>query len=656
MLIDIDIASKIADPNMLQFWRSPGRGSEDTDPLLEAAIPPSTQDDYLKVDDGDSDCGSDDDDQDIKDARAQRLCETGGWLGYLKDFTIFIPFVIPRGDLKVQFCLLVCILTLILDRIMHLLIPYTLGLIADKVASGSTPIRELFVFLALDVFNGESGLMFIQEISKIPIKQFSYKELTNAAFNHVMGQSIDFHSTQDAAEVMKAVEQGEALGNVLESLVIDIAPTVIDVVIACVVFSQKFSPAVAGVLLGASIAYLAAEASSTRLTTDDRRTLSRNQRIETRKMHQAIQGWQTVTYFNQFKREARTLSSAVADHMKAKSRFETRQAMIKALVELFIPLTFFGMAYLILQRIAAGAASPGDFVFFLTYWDSIIYPLKYLTSHVRWLVGDFVDAERLLHLLKTKPSIVDAPNAYPLAVRDAEVQFTDVTFKYDEGRYALRDVSFTASPGQTIALVGETGAGKSSVLKLLLRLHDITEGSISIASQDIRSVTLSSLRDAISVVPQTPLFFNTSIMENVRYARSSATDEDVQAACQAAAIHNTIMRYPDGYATQVGERGVKLSGGEAQRLAIARALLKDAPIVLLDEATSAVDTVTEGKIKNALEKLRKGRIVIVIAHRLSTIVDADQILVLHEGRIVEKGRHEELCEGKGGYWKLWEQS
>ncbi|KAH7386024.1 P-loop containing nucleoside triphosphate hydrolase protein [Pyrenochaeta sp. MPI-SDFR-AT-0127] len=638
-----------------KFWRSPGTGTKDTDPLLETGLFSDTIGNDPKPYEDESDDESDDD-QEVREARAERLRETGGWYGYLKDFTIFLPYVIPKNDAIVQFSILISIVTIILERAFRVAVPYLLGIIADKVTSGAAPMRELAIYFAVDVLSGQSGVLLIQELAKIPITQFSYKEITNASFKHVMAQSIDFHSTQDSAEVMKTIEQGFALGNVLESVVFEIAPTFVDVIVACVMFYRKFNAAVAIILLAASIVYLTAEAFSARLTTNDRRRVTKAERAQIRSMHQAVQGWQTVTFFNQFQKEARTLSSAVEDHLTAKRRFDAKQDIFKALVEFLVPVTFFGLAYLILQEIASGKASPGDFVFFLQYWDSIIYPIKYLSDSFRWLATDFVDAERLLMLLKTKPTVTDAPDAMPLATTHGNVEFKNVSFMYDQDRQALSDVSFTVSPGQTIALVGQTGAGKSSVLRLLLRLYDVSSGSISISNRDIRSIPLGSLRDVLGIVPQTPVFFNASIMENVRYARSNATDEDVFAACRAAAMHDTIMQYRDGYDTQVGERGVKLSGGEAQRLAIARALLKNAPIVLLDEATSAVDTVTEGKIKEGFRRLKDGRIAIVIAHRLSTIVEADQIFVFHEGRIVERGNYEELCKRKGRYFDLWQQA
>jgi ABC-type transport system involved in Fe-S cluster assembly fused permease/ATPase subunit len=639
-----------------QSRKSPGNGSQDFDPLLEAALPQDLDDDHSNnFSDHDSDTDSDDD-QDVKDARANRLSETRGWLGYLRDFAIFIPFVFPRKNIKIQLCLFICILAFVLQRTVQAALPYTLGVIADKVTSGVVPTRELLILLVLDIANHESGLVLIQNLSKIPIKQFSYSTLTKAAFDHVMAQSFDFHSTHDSAEVMKTIEQGESLGFVLDTVVFEIAPTLIDVIVAGTIFSRKFTPVVAIVFFTACVVYLTAQAFSTRLMTGNRRDMTRAERVQIRKTHQAIEGWQTVAFFNQFKREARILADAVTTHTQAKTWFDQKKALLDAAVELLISATFFALAYIIIHNIASGQASPGDFVFFLSYWDAIIYPLTYLTNHIHWLSNDFIDAERLLMLFKTKPSIADAPEAYPLAVRGGDIQFEDISLMYDEGHYALREVSFTVLLGQTIALVGETGAGKSSILKLLMRVHDIESGRITISDQSIHDVTLDSLRDAISVVPQTALFFNASIIDNVRYARSSATDDEVFEVCRAAAIHDTIMQYPNGYSTRVGERGVKLSGGEAQRLAIARALLRDAPIVLLDEATSAIDTVTEGKIRGALKKLGKGRTMIVVAHRLSTIVEADQILVMHKGRIVERGCHQELCELKGRYWDLWKQS
>lgn len=640
----------------LQFWRAPGSGTKDTDPLLEAGLlsdggkdDPETSTEYSDSDD------DEDEDHDVKEARAKRLKEIG-WFGYLKEFSIFVPYIIPRNDLLAQFCVLASIFILVIERAFRVGIPLLLGIITDKVTSGASPMRELSIFFVVDVVSGESGILLLQELSKIPIRRYSYEAITNAAFKHVMDQSIDFHSTQDSAEVMKSIEQGFALSNVLESVVFDILPTLMDTLIACGMFYRKFNSTVALVLLGAAVVYLTAEVFSTKLTINDRRRMTKAERVQIRSMHQAIQGWQTVAFFNQFSKERKTLASAVKDHMEANNHFQAKRETIQALVELLVPVSFYGLAFLILKEIASGKATPGDFVFFLQYWDSIIYPLQFLSNHFRWMVTDFVDAERLLILLKTNPTVSDCCEPAMLPRSQGIVEFEDVSLLYDEDRRALDGISFAAHPGQTVALVGQTGAGKSSVLKLLLRLYDVTAGRITISGRDIRSVSLSSLREVLGVVPQTPVFFNASIMENVRYARTDATDEEVHEACRAAAIHDTIMQYKKGYDTQVGERGVKLSGGEAQRLAIARVLLKDAPIVLLDEATSAVDTVTEGKIKQAFEKLREDRIVIVIAHRLSTTVNADQILVFHDGKIVERGDHQELCSMKGRYWELWEQS
>lgn len=263
------------------------------------------------------------------------------------------------------------------------------------------------------------------------------------------------------------------------------------------------------------------------------------------------------------------------------------------------------------------------------------------------------DSERLLQLLTTKPSITDAADAKELEVKKGEVSFNHVEFAYDPRRPTLKDVDFTVKPGQTVALVGETGGGKSTILKLLYRYYDIQAGAIQIDGQDIREVTLDSLREAFGMVPQDPSLFNFSIMDNIKYARLDATDEEVMDACRAAAIHDKIMSFPDGYSAKVGERGVKLSGGELQRIAIARAMVRRPKIVLLDEATSMIDAETEAVIQLAFKRLTADRTTFVVAHRLSTIQHADLILVIQDGEIVERGTHDELFEKKGKYVTLW---
>ena len=283
---------------------------------------------------------------------------------------------------------------------------------------------------------------------------------------------------------------------------------------------------------------------------------------------------------------------------------------------------------------------------------TVIAPLAFLSSAHRDMMSNLIDAEQLLELFQTKPSVTGGTKSLPANIKGL-VEFDHVNFGYDGKKQTITDLSFHVAPGKTIALIGETGGGKSTILKLLFRFYDITSGSLRVDGHDIRELSLESLRERIGVVPQDPTLFNDTIISNLRYARLDATNEEIMNACKAAAVHDKIMTFADGYQSKVGEHGVRLSGGELQRIAIARAILKDPSIILLDEATSSVDSETEGKIQEALKKLSKDRTTFIVAHRLSTIMDADLILVIKDGRILEQGPPVELMKAKGKYYSLW---
>ena len=310
-----------------------------------------------------------------------------------------------------------------------------------------------------------------------------------------------------------------------------------------------------------------------------------------------------------------------------------------------------GASFVAVYRIAYGSVPVGSFAMLIYYWANFSGRLDQLISTRREFLAELVDAEALRELFEKKPTVEDGSVA--LEFKHGAVEFHGVTLSYDGEKNIISDFNLRVEPGQRIALVGETGGGKSSVLKLLFRFYDPQKGCITIDDQDTKSVTLQSLRNCIGIVPQDPSLFNTTIMENVRYSKLDATDEQVKEACKAAAIHDKILQFPRGYLSKVGEKGVKLSGGELQRIAIARVILKEPKIILLDEATSAVDTETESHIQEALRKLTLGRTTFTVAHRLSTVSDADIILVIKQGSIVEQGTPHVLLEAKGKYFDLW---
>lgn len=312
-------------------------------------------------------------------------------------------------------------------------------------------------------------------------------------------------------------------------------------------------------------------------------------------------------------------------------------------------ITCFIAAY----QVTTGQRKVGSFVALLTYMAQLQGPLNFFGTFYRSIQSAMINSERLLELFKERPSVIDEPTARSLESCKGDIEFKDVKFAYDPRKPALKGLNFRCAPGTTTALVGESGGGKSTVFRLLFRFYNTNEGSIRIDGHDVKDITIESLRRCIGVVPQDTVLFNETLMYNLKYANPSASDDDVYEACRAASIHDKILSFPDGYESKVGERGLKLSGGEKQRVAIARTVLKDPRIILLDEATAALDSETEQHIQTALDQLSHGRTTLVIAHRLSTITTADQILVLHSGKVAESGTHDELLALKGRYASMW---
>jgi ABC-type multidrug transport system fused ATPase/permease subunit len=377
------------------------------------------------------------------------------------------------------------------------------------------------------------------------------------------------------------------------------------------------------------------------------------QRTENQVVNETLHNWHTVFYFNRAPYEQDRYGTAIWNTIAAHYKYYFGSIGGHAFQDILMNLGFAGCCAFAMSQIIYDGKPVGSLVTFIMYWGTLMNPLYMMAYSWRTFSNKLVDAERLLQLLNTKPSVNDAPNAREIKVDSGRVEFKGVDFHYDPMQKIIKNASLIAEGGQPIAFVGETGGGKSTMLKLLSRAYDVTGGSISIDGQDLRSVTRSSLREVMGLVPQDLELFNTSIRENIRYGKLGASNAEIEDACRAAAIHGAITEFPDGYNSKVGERGVKLSGGQLQRIAIARVLLRNPKIVLLDEATSAVDSSIEALIQEAFRKLSKGRTTFVIAHRLSTIAEADLICVVKKGEIIERGTHLELINREGKYAELW---
>ncbi|KAH7026757.1 putative ABC transporter [Macrophomina phaseolina] len=606
---------------------------------------------------GDDDETEEDEDKEIKERQRQRLLQAGGWWAYLKSFLVLFPIIWPAKNRKIQLYLFAMALCMVSKRAFNILIPRQVGIITDKLmvdyGTSRLPLREILVWIGLQLLNSRMGIDGISSMISTILQQFSTAKLTKAAFKHVMGLSMDFHTEKNSGELIKAVDQGHSIASILQYVFLDTTPLIMDLVGAFIYLNHLFDAYLALTVIVLAVTYLYSTIKLTSYSADRRRTFIDRYMKESQIMYESISNWQTVAYFNRGSYEEERLNAAVTNLNDSYIRYSFTYNLIFATQALITLMGLVAASLIATYRISQGTAKVGSFVTLLQYWGTLSSPLSNLANSYNRLSSDLIDAERVLQLFLTTNSVKEKPDARPLKFDGGRIEYRGVNFAYDPRKPTLGNVSFTAEPGQTIALVGETGSGKSTIMKLLLRFYDVTGGSIKIDDQDLRDVTLSSLREIIGVVPQDPSMFNMSIMENIRYARLDASDEEIYTACRAAAVHDKIITFSDGYNSKVGEHGIKLSGGELQRVAIARVLLKNPPLVLLDEATSAVDSATEIQIQESFKTLSKGRTTFVVAHRLSTIMDADLILVLENGQIIERGTQQELLQLGGKYLDLW---
>lgn len=574
----------------------------------------------------------------------------------LEVFHFAVPLLWPKRRLGLQLLAIGVGLCLLAERLLMVYVPVQLGMITNILTQEKTlPWQQITTFVLLRLLESSGGVSALRAYMWMPLEQYTYQRITVNGFNQVMDLSCDFHDDKSSGSVWHAINRGTVVQNVVRKVLFQLAPMISDLFIAVTVLHVTFGPYM-GLITAAMIGlFLWSSSTISEFQKATRKKYISSIRKEVNLRCEATNNWLTATYFNKIDYEKHRHYSAVNDRLDSELSVRRWMRTENFVQSSILSLGLICACFIAIYQISNGTRPVGSFLMLLGYWAQLSSPLELFSNGLTSITLDLVDAEEFMALLKKVPSITDNTDASKLRAQASVVSFSDVSFSYDKKRQALNGVTFVVQPGQTVALVGETGSGKSTTLKLLLRLYDPDCGSIEIDDQNISHVSLQSLRDAIGVVPQDPALFNDTLFNNLKYANQFATVEDIHRACAAVKLHERFLSFPDGYETIVGERGIKLSGGELQRVAIARVLIKDSSIVLLDEATSAVDSETEAHIQHSLAQLTTGRTTMVIAHRLSTIIKADQILVFKDGSIVEQGTHQSLIMRNGYYCRLWKQ-
>lgn len=549
------------------------------------------------------------------------------WWEYARGYSLFFPYLWPKDNFRLQMNVMICFILVLIQRLVNVAVPWHIGTVVtglerairqmragEQIGLDSFPLKDFVILGVLWTLQGQSGLLgSLRSLLWIPVSQNSYRGLTTAAFNHVHSLSLDFHLSKRTGEVLSALNKGSAINQFLEQVTFQVFPMLFDLFLSISVFYVEYGPLYAEINMVDTCWYLYMTIKMASTRADQRREMTNADREEEAVKNDSISSYETVKYFNAEEYESGRYQNRVGVFQTAEAKVQNGMVMMNICQAFVFNLGRIIAALVCGWQVAVGTRTIGDWIRIVSYLTQLQGPLNFFGTFYRTVQQAMISGERLLELFKIQPTVVDAPHAVPLDTFSGHVKWNNVSFSYDRRKPALKNISFECPAGTTTAFVGESGGGKSTLFRHMFRYYDCDEGSIEFDGKNVKDLTISSVRQHIGVVPQDTTLFNETLMYNLQYANPDATEQQIYAACKAASIHDRIMTFPDQYETQVGERGLRLSGGEKQRVAIARTILKNPRVIMLDEATSALDTHTEQQIQDNVWNIGQGRTLLIIA-------------------------------------------